>query len=492
MLIPSKLSQKGLIQDPYELFMGEKSQLFLKKLEAEEHLNDRIIEQIIYGNTDNSQTYRKLKSRFRRRLIDEIYYGTFEKYNTGVRNQTMALLLKQFSVAMALKLDLFTNAYIYTIKEIHTKAKKFDLTMISQLTVHELFYYYAFVNPDKKLMLQYKTEKEKVAEQVVYSDRAEAINGELSYIFTQEKYNPSKENRIIIRERIQEINELSKRSDNFTLNVYKYDLSYYYYLVEKKYEELLILSEEAKIYYDNKQILDKFFKWSQESNKIYALILLKRYEKAELAIESTFSWLTPGVRAWFYLSDFLFICYAMQSKFESAADLVTKVLTQPSLKNFTFEITQWESRFILLSLLASESKVQEKFSEVNYKLTPQRFLKKHSDLLKDKKAMNLTYRIIEIAFYIKNNKMGKVIDIIENLGQFKYKYLRDNDTYRAQCFIRLLEVLAKSNFHPVRVNYLAEPILKKMKTKEAIISSENAYAEILPFEEIWQRLIKLL
>ena len=88
--------------------------------------------------------------------------------------------------------------------------------------------------------------------------------------------------------------------------------------------------------------------------------------------------------------------------------------------------------------------------------------------------------------------MGKVIDIIENLGQFKYKYLRDNDTYRAQCFIRLLEVLAKSNFHPVRVNYLAEPILKKMKTKEAIISSENAYAEILSFEEIWQRLIKLL
>ena len=492
MLIPSRLNKKGLIQDPDYLFIGEKSHLFLKKLESEEHLNDRIIEQTIYGSMENNQTYRKLKSRFRRRLIDEIYYGTFEKFNNGSRNQVFAYLIKQYSVSQALKLELFTKAYISTIKEIHAKAIKFDMPEISQLTAQDLFYYHAFVEPNKKMMLKYKEEKEKIAEQMVFSERATVVNGELSHIYTQEKYNPSKEHRIIIKDRVEELIKLSKISDNFVLHYYRYDMCYYYYLVEKKYEEILELTLEAQDFYKKRQIQDKGFRWTLESNNILALIYLKKYEQASQEMEITFSWLTTGTRAWFHLSDFQFICYNLQSKFEKAADLINDVLTQPALKNFNYEILEWESRFILFSLLVTEKRIVEKLGELNYKLTPQRFLKKHSHLLKDKKAMNLTYRIVEIVYYIKSNKMGKVIDIIDNLGQFKYKYLKDNDTFRPQCFIRLLEVLAKSNFHPVRVNYLAEPILKKMKTKDAVISNENYFAEILPFEEIWQRLIKLL
>lgn len=492
MLVPSRLNKKGLIQDPDYLFIGEKSHLFLRKLESEEHLNDRIIEQTIYGSMENNQAYRKLKSRFRRRLIDEIYYGTFEKFNNGSRNQMFAYLIKQYSVAQALKLELFTQAYISTIKEIHAKAIKFDMPLISKLTVQDLYYYNAFVDPDKKLMLKYKEEKEKIEEQVVFYDRAVVVNGELSHIYTQGKYNPSKEQRVIIKDRVEELIKLSKISNTFTLHYYRYDLCYYYLLVEKKYAEILELTYEAQNFYISRQIEDKGFRWTIESNNILALIYLKKYEQATKELEITSSWLTTGSRSWFHIRDFQFICYNLQSKFENAADLINDVLTQPALKNFNYEIIEWESRFILFSLLVTDQPVVEKIGELNYKLTPQRFLKKHSHLLKDKKAMNLTYRIVEIAYYIKSNKMGKVIDIIDNLGQFKYKYLRDNDTFRPQCFIRLLEVLAKSNFHPVRVNYLAEPILKKMKTKEAIISSENAYAEILSFEEIWQRLIKLL
>ena len=91
-----------------------------------------------------------------------------------------------------------------------------------------------------------------------------------------------------------------------------------------------------------------------------------------------------------------------------------------------------------------------------------------------------------------DNKYNKIIDKIDALTQYTYRYLNKDDTFRSNCFIKMLLQMVKADLHPVRTKTYTETLRKKLENSHLIIDERSAQVEIIPYDFLWDMIIELL
>ncbi len=69
-----------------------------------------------------------------------------------------------------------------------------------------------------------------------------------------------------------------------------------------------------------------------------------------------------------------------------------------------------------------------------------------------------TIKLLQILFLLTDHKYGQIIDRIDALNQYTYRYLRKDETFRSNCFIKMLVLMTKADFHPIRTNTYTEDL----------------------------------
>ena len=95
-------------------------------------------------------------------------------------------------------------------------------------------------------------------------------------------------------------------------------------------------------------------------------------------------------------------------------------------------------------------------------------------------------------FFLEERKFDNIIDRIEALKLYSHRYLRDNDTYRSNCFIRMLISLPASNFNNIALQRKAKVWHDKLLSKPINISKQGSEIEIVPYEYLWEEVLHLV
>jgi len=112
---------------------------------------------------------------------------------------------------------------------------------------------------------------------------------------------------------------------------------------------------------------------------------------------------------------------------------------------------------------------------------------------KDKKGANTLILFVQLLLLIIKKDYEKIIDRVENLKAYDQKYLRKEDSFRITCFLRMILLIPKHNFHPVAAQRHAAPYLKKMEEhKESTSNWKETYIEMIPYENFWKLFIEAL
>ena len=111
---------------------------------------------------------------------------------------------------------------------------------------------------------------------------------------------------------------------------------------------------------------------------------------------------------------------------------------------------------------------------------------------KDKRGINISILLMHIAFLLLRNDYSAIIDRIDSLNQYAYRYLRQDDSFRSNCMIKMVIQMTKADFNPVRTERYTADLLKQLKSVKLAGSGENIEIEVIPFEVLWEIMLKSL
>ena len=105
----------------------------------------------------------------------------------------------------------------------------------------------------------------------------------------------------------------------------------------------------------------------------------------------------------------------------------------------------------------------------------------------DKRAMNIPILIAQMIFLIIRRKHDQATDRITALEKYSKRYLKKNDdTFRSNCFIKMLLEVPKQGFNKIAIERHAKKYFDRLKSSEIELIDQPFEIEIIPYERLWE------
>ena len=111
---------------------------------------------------------------------------------------------------------------------------------------------------------------------------------------------------------------------------------------------------------------------------------------------------------------------------------------------------------------------------------------------KEKRGTNINVLIIHILTFLSRKEFGKAIDRMDAIRRYADRYLLRNDTFRSNCFIRMLLQLEKGHFNRIAVERHAKKYYDKLLTMPFSESTQDLEVEPVPYERLWGYVLEML
>ena len=107
--------------------------------------------------------------------------------------------------------------------------------------------------------------------------------------------------------------------------------------------------------------------------------------------------------------------------------------------------------------------------------------------------MNVPILITQIAFLIINKKYDDAVDRIDSIEKYCARHLRKkNDTFRSDCFIKVLMQIPVFGFDRKRIARESGILFDKLQSVPIEMANQPYELEIIPYEHMWDYILSSL
>jgi len=316
----------------------------------------------------------------------------------------------------------------------------------------------------------------------------QAIQSEYLEIY---KWEIKSENYYLDLQRDQ-FQSLANPSDEMKNKAFRYysDLK-----AAKNYQALLKLSENAL-----KEFSSHDFKTGNAISaislrKLWALIQVEQIEASIKVGTKLMDQLPSGSLQWYRIAHYTLKAKLYHGDYHGAISTITEMVENPKfskLGDYFKEIFTTTLGYIHLivdsGLIGGDHGLKEKLPE--FKLG--RFLNTTPVFSKDKRGINVSILLMHIGFLLQREDFNSIIDRIDSLNQYAYRYLRKDDSFRSNCMIKMVIQMAKADFNPIRTERYTLELRTELRRVTLAGSGENIEIEIIPFDFLWEIMIETL
>ena len=475
---PSKLS---------EFYSGIQSGRFSSDLEASNYF---------YGsNPEQTPSYRKLKRRLQKRLVNTLFFIDTNQPSFNEQQRAYYTGYKDWAAVKILLGRLARRAAIPLAERIIKNAIKFEFSDLVLDVARTLRTHYATYENDQKKYDLYNGYVKKYNE---------ILNAEL---IAEEYYQKINSNYKAGKSNLLEIERLAiqytKELRYFSTYLHSYRLSLYSYLVFvlryqliNDYRKMVIECNKAVIFFESKKHQPSKLTIINFLYKILACyVQLKEFEKGEKIAQKCLSILQAGATDWFLtLEQYLLLSLHTNNPVQAYEIFCTAVENKNFNNLYDRETENWRTyeAYIHYFFSIGAIKLPTKGNPKIKKFRLLRFLNDMPVHSRDKRRSNIPILIIHVLFLLQKKEYEKVIDRVESLNLYCYRYLRKDDTFRSNCFIKMLLQLPKANFHREAVIRKTEKYYNKLLENPSNLSMQASEIEIMPYEMLWEYVLDSL
>ncbi len=437
----------------------------------------------IYGSEKEATNYRKLKSRFKERLLNTLYFIDIN-HASEMDNSKKAYfdcMNRLYLSNILLRYAENRNASIQLITDSYSTAKKNNFFDILKEYSYKLLVHYGHTGDEKKYKEEYNS-------YLLYYNEYE-LEQKAQLIYTKvlmtthytKKNQEQKEKEV--KQCTEEIKKIIGESKSLVVYfIYIRTLLFYYEISgdnNKINETCDLYLSNYKNYYTS--ILSENYLNTIYIYKLKSLFELRNTTEALTLIEN----ILPASKGASFLAvkEFEMKILLNNKQTEKAKEALQQILSNPNYKNANAALK--ERWFIYNAYLEF---MENYLKDGNYKFSLSKFSNDIPNATQDKSGFNLAARILSILFYIGRNDLDNAMQHIDALRVYQSRYLKDESNTRSNLFLKLLSIMEKKSFNYKELKQLKEYItLKENYTLQIMHESE-----IIIYDALWEIILDIL
>lgn len=444
-----------------------------------------------YGDSPRrGQYFKRLKTRLQEKLFNSLFFIDFNQPHFTDIQRAFYKCHKNYAIIKILIGRQSKSASIDLAKKTLRYALKFEFTELVINLSRILRLHYGTISGDFKESQKYNQLLAEAKETLTSELIAEEYYTDIAANFVN-----SRSSKFEIEERAKSYEEhlrkLLEKSNSYNFILHSYYVFVLRYQIINDYERTLEVCQEA---------INAFKKKAHISTQSALLIFhfnmltcyrqLRKYQEGEATALICLEYSVKGSYNWYAIQETYLLLAVQSGQYLKAWNVLQETITS---KNFSKQLGRvaeiWNiyKAYLLFLVLIEEIPGEEK-----KRFRIGKFLNEVPTFSKDKRGINIPIIIIQILFDLLYRNYGNVIDRVEALNMYCHRYLRKDDTFRSNCFIKMLLQLPPAQFNKVAAQRKAAKFHEKLVEMPIEKARQGSEIEIIPYEELWKFTLQLL
>jgi len=494
LLSKQKIKQIEILSEKAKL--SEKSMALYNGIKQGTITNDDEASALLYNDDGKNPIYRVLKHRFKERLINTLFFINVQQYGKSTHQKVMNRCYKNWAAS---KLLFNSGLRITSIRIQETVLKsclKYDIEDLSIMIVKDLKMHFGLFEYNKKKLNKYSDLAIKLNQIYTLKIEIEKYYCILGRLIETEKSVKYTDQIINIEKAVIKINEIGSKIDSYYLRFYIFMCLYMIEFIKKDVENQIHITREALTYFETKVGFKKHGTSTFLQIRGIAEMSSGNYDTALRSFQKCLSFKSKvGGLLWQSLHNYIFIINILKKDYNKAYQILSFVISHKAFNSKYSDFGQhWFLKEAFMQFLIRVKKIDFRTIKAQ-KLRPfrlTRFINETPTLTKDKRGYNVSIHIIQMLFLIIDEKYDRLIDKLDSLKQYSFRYLKSEEYTRARTFIKMLLMIPKYDYHTKTILSKTKKLHQKLMDTPMDFSEQAMSIEIIPYEQLWEEVMGLL
>lgn len=453
---------------------------------------DRDASILLYNSSPTDDKYRQLKSRFRKRLLNTLFFidvnipstsNYTRAYFSCNKDWTLVKILLSYGAKMT------AHDFASQILTISLKFKFADIIVNCARILREN----AANEENNKDFLMYDEIIKEYQEVIIAEMQSEEINQRIKLKF-ENTYNTGNQYNQELNDYCEQLIVLSEKYNSpvITFNMFFAWVIRFEY--EADFQSVIEICNKMEEYisnypqYEQDEMLMEF-----QIKKLNAFLIIQDFENAKKNVEKHVKFFEEGSKQWLKYMDLYFLTALHSDNFANAYAILTKITSAPKFKKASRIIKEkWKIyEYFLHYLLENTDNNLKGLYKQKSNILFGKLLNDPVIFAKEHRAFTIQTVIAQIMVAYENKNLLLCAENIERLRTYATKQIKPDENIRVILFIKLLIQLMKSNFNSKFLTGF-EKYLEKLEGTKMQDRGNPFDLEIYPYEKLWNLLLSKL
>ena len=450
---------------------------------------DEEAEKFLYPGGGGGGKYRKLKSLFRERLLASVVSLDVETGNLTDYQKAYYRCHRQWHVVKILTAHNANNAAVVLATKLLAQTQQYDFTLLSMDISSYLRFHHGLRGSGSKkfeeLHAVFHQQKK------IYEAENEA---EERYTLLMASYVNSKaaDSSIaaLAADYYQQIAPWLQLYDSYRLHLYGRLLGLVRFSALHLHEQTLLYCIDCIDFFQKKQYFAKVPLQIFSYQKLICHLQLQQFEEAETAFTYSIQFLEEGTFNWFKQQELRVQLYYHTTQYQAGSALISDIMSHP---RFQFQPENVKEIWRIFEAYAAFLDVIGKTkSQQNGQFKLSKFVNETPIFSKDKSGLNVAIIIIRFLHLLQQKKYSRLLDEMDGIQQYNYRYIKGPNTARSFIFIKFLLQIANSHFDQKEISKKVELLKNELTKIRASFDRQDYELEIIPYEAVWEMVVEML
>jgi len=487
-IVTKKKVKKIEIFDEHSLkHKNSKFNEFYESLMANKFRTDRDASKFLYDCSPTDDKYRQLKSRFRKRLLNTLFFLDVNLPSSSGYDRAYFSVNKDWTLVKILLSNRAPFTAATLAKQILTIALKFKFADVI-VNCSRILREHSVLDDDEKNFEIYDQHIKQFSNVLAAEIRSEELYQRVAMNY----YKPASKNQNLEEKIDTYCDALVSLSEVYDSPVIVYNM---YLVWAFRFEMLqdfpgvieicqkgLNYIEERPEFYQQDKMLTFMMK------KMSSYLHMRDFKTGNATAEKCHKIFSVGTEAWFEFMEYYFLLTMHTASYVNAIAIFNQVTTNNKFKKLrSIQREKWNVFEVWLNYIvkiyAEKNPILGKQKIRNFRLS--RFLNDSILYPKDQRIYTVLMVIAQVLFHLEQNKYSEASEGIERLKGYANRQLKKEIFMRHVYFIRLLQQLPKADY---KRNKLSEDqkYLSKLSEQKFYYRGLINELEVIPYEELWE------
>lgn len=464
---------------------------FYDAITAGKFKNDRDASNLLYGGAPKDPRYRQLKSRFRRRLLNTLFFLDVNKPNNADFERAYTNAHKEWAIVKILQANKADDTAAQLTRSILTTAKKFQFTDLI-INCSRILRGYAARDGDEKAFEEYDDNIRHFTGTLDAEIRSEELYQKVILHY----YQPITEDNDLPEKINEYSNALASLSERFESPIIFYNLYLVWIMrfeLSRSFDTVLEICDRAERQIEEKPayyLEDKLVLFY--TKKMSAYLHQRDFRMGKTNAEHYLKKFPEGSDPWFTFMEYYLLLAMHSENHIQALAIFNRALSNSAFKKLDGETREkWFIYEAYINYIVNRRnftqarlpKPKRQYFQLN------QFLEARHDYSKAQRNFEILCTTLQLLFWLERKNMAKAEERIDRLRALASRKLDKEVYFRPIQFIKLLHTLRKADFQttdPQRIEKHYNPLVQRSFFYRGAI----AELEVIPYEKLWEMVLE--